>query len=110
VGVAALAAALAVGGTAGTVAAAHQGAFGQEVKAKVDACKDALKAGTHGIGDCVSDFATTNGKSDQTHGQNDQTHGNAPSTPGKPSNPGNSGAHGRPTVVPGKPTGTPGRP
>jgi hypothetical protein len=93
VGVAALAAALAIGGTAGTVAAAHQGAFGQQVKAQVQKCKDALAAGAHGIGDCVSDFASqhgqdnsqqhrqnnssTHGKSDQSHGKNDQTHGNS---------------------------------
>jgi hypothetical protein len=91
VGVAALTAALAIGGSAGTVAAAHQGAFGQQVKAKVAACKAALATGAHGIGDCVSDFAsqhgetnsaqhrqntsTTHGKSDQTHGKSDQTHG-----------------------------------
>src|SRR6202022_5171811 len=32
--------------------------WGQQVKLQVDACKDRLAAGQHGIGDCVSDFTT----------------------------------------------------
>ncbi len=79
----------------GTAAAAANGAFGQEVKAKVESCKDALAKGTHGIGECVSDFAQqhsqghpasnpndTHGKSQDTHGSSGQ-HGAPPSaTPG----------------------------
>ncbi|HEV2235368.1 MAG TPA: hypothetical protein VGR57_01795 [Ktedonobacterales bacterium] len=99
VGVAVLTALIATGGAAGTVAAAHQGAFGQQVKAQVDTCKDALKAGTHGIGDCVSDFASQHGQTErQQHSQSDSTSHGQPSSPGKsgshrPASPGKSGSH-----------------
>jgi hypothetical protein len=36
----------------GTAAAAANGAFGQQVKAQVANCKDALGHGAHGSGDC----------------------------------------------------------
>lgn len=77
----------------GTAAAAANGAFGQQVKAKVESCKDALAKGTHGIGDCVSDFAQQHSQSHQTsqgHGSSDAhtTHSN-------------EGNHGRPTATPG---------
>ena len=72
----------------GTVAAAANGAFGQQVKAHVESCKDALATGVHGIGDCVSDFAQQhnqgNGASNahNTH-SNNGNHGGPPSgTPG----------------------------
>jgi hypothetical protein len=32
--------------------------WGQQVKLQVEACKDRLAAGRHGLGECVSDFAT----------------------------------------------------
>jgi hypothetical protein len=32
--------------------------WGQQVKLQVDACKDRLSAGQHGIGDCMSDFTS----------------------------------------------------
>lgn len=35
--------------------------WGQQVKLQVEACKDKLSAGQHGIGDCVSDFTTRHG-------------------------------------------------
>jgi hypothetical protein len=83
----------------GTVAAAANGAFGQQVKAQVESCKDALAKGVHGIGDCVSDFAQQHGAQQRqqhsqghpasqshdndTHGKSDQQHGGGPSgTPG----------------------------
>jgi hypothetical protein len=101
-----LAALLAAGGTTGATVAAANGAFGQQVQQQVQTCKDDLKAGTHGIGQCVSTFAQQKGEQERDQHSN----GNAPSTSGKPSNPGNSGGHGQPTFVPGRPTGTPGRP
>jgi hypothetical protein len=85
-----------VGG--GTVAAAANGAFGQQVKAHVESCKDALAKGTHGIGDCVSDFT-------QQHNQSQQhSQGNGASNAhGTHSNNGNNnGNHG------GPPSATPG--
>ena len=89
-----LLAAGAVGG--GTAAAAANGAFGQQVKAKVAACKAALAQGTHGIGECVSDFAQQHGPQErQQHSQ-----GNGPNN--SQNTHGNSGNHG------GPPSGTPG--
>jgi len=89
----------------GTAAAAANGAFGQQVKAKVESCKDALAQGTHGIGECVSDFAQQHGVQQRqqhsqgqstSHGQSGDTHGKSQDTHG------NSGQHG------GPPTATPG--
>jgi hypothetical protein len=101
----------AVGG--GTVAAAASGAFGQQVKAKVESCKDALANGTHGIGECVSDFAqqhgvqqrqqhsqgqsTSHGQSGTTHGKSDQTHGKSGQHGGPPTaTPEAGNGHGKP--------------
>jgi hypothetical protein len=94
-----LAALIAAGGATGTVAAANAGAFGQQVKAHVESCKDALKAGTHGIGDCVSDFANQHGQTErQEHSQSNSTTHGQPTSPGKsgthrPANAGKSGSH-----------------
>jgi hypothetical protein len=83
-----LAALVATGGAAGTVAAANHGAFGQQVKAQVESCKDALTAGAHGIGECVSDFANQHGQMErQQHRQNDSTTHGQPSSPGKSGTP-----------------------
>jgi hypothetical protein len=58
--------------------------WGQKVKEQVDTCKDALAAGQHGIGKCVSDFAKTHGDtvsdSPKKHGEvnaNGNGNGNA---------------------------------
>jgi hypothetical protein len=95
---------------AGTAAAAANGAFGQQVKAQVESCKDALAKGTHGIGDCVSDFTTSHNHGSSasdthnTHSSSSSSHGKSSATPGS--------GHGKPTGTPGsghgKPTGTPG--
>src|SRR5216683_1597048 len=59
--VAAVAAAGAVTATAVTGSPNPQ-VWGQQVKAQVESCKDALTTGQHGIGDCVSDFASKHGQ------------------------------------------------
>ena len=106
VGVAVLAGLLATGGATGVAAAATHGAFGQQVKAQVESCKDALGTGAHGIGDCVSDFAQQHGA--QQRQQRSEGKGKPSSTPdahgnaGTAGNAGNSGAHGKPSD-PGKP-------
>jgi hypothetical protein len=43
--------------------------WGQQVKLQVDACKDRLSAGRHGIGDCVSDFTTKHEETTTTESQ-----------------------------------------
>lgn len=83
-----LVAVVATGSAVGVAAAADHGAFGQQVKAQVAACKTHLAQGAHGIGDCVSDFAQqhgaqqrqqhshgTKGKSDSSHGKSGNSHG-----------------------------------
>jgi hypothetical protein len=93
-----LAAALAAGTAGGATAAASQGAFGQQVKAQVAACKSHLTQGAHGIGDCVSDFAQQHGAQErQQHSQSGQNH---------PGNSGQSGSsHGSSGRMVGHPAG-----
>ena len=80
--------------------------WGQQVKTTVADCKAKLAAGQHGIGDCVSDFATQHGdlvsnqhRSDNSNGTtNGSTNG---SNNGKSDSSGNSTGH-KPTAAPGK--------
>jgi len=73
----------------------------------VQDCKAQLASGTHGIGDCVSDFAQQHGAQQRqqhsqgkpsstpgAHGKSDDTHGNSDSH-GKPPTPTPNG-HGKP--------------
>jgi hypothetical protein len=60
-GIAAAAAAATIAGAATETAitgSLSPSVWGQQVKLQVEACKDRLAAGRHGIGECVSDFAT----------------------------------------------------
>jgi hypothetical protein len=56
--------------------------WGQQVKVQVEKCKDALPAGQHGIGKCVSEFATQHSStsSDSTDSSSDSTGDNGKST------------------------------
>ena len=106
-----LAGTLVVGGAGATGAtvAAGNGAFGQSVKTQVQTCKSQLKDGMHGIGQCVSQFASQHGQ--QERDQHSQ--GGSSSTHGGGSTNGHGGAatnahgksgdsHGAPTnVTPG---------
>jgi hypothetical protein len=96
VSLAVLATLLATGGAAGaTAAAAANGAFGQQVKEQVQDCKAQLASGTHGIGDCVSDFAQQHGAQQrQQHSQGKPS--STPGAHGKSDGHGNSGDHGKP--------------
>ena len=96
VSLAVLATLLATGGAAGvTAAAAANGAFGQQVKEQVQDCKAQLASGTHGIGDCVSDFAQQHGKQQrQQHSEGKPS--STPDTHGKSDTHGNSDSHGKP--------------
>jgi hypothetical protein len=108
VGAAVLATLLVTGGATGVAAAASNGAFGQQVKEQVQDCKAQLASGTHGIGDCVSDFAQQHGAQQRqqhsqgkpsstpgAHGKSDDTHGKSDDTHGKPPTPTPNG-HGKP--------------
>ncbi len=78
--------------------------WGQQVKTTVADCKAKLAAGQHGIGDCVSDFATQHGDlvSDQ-HSKGNGTDGGTTSgsTTGSSNGSGNSAGH-KPTAPAGK--------
>ncbi|GAC1459398.1 MAG: hypothetical protein PVSMB4_18720 [Ktedonobacterales bacterium] len=81
---AALVSTLVATGAAGATTAADHGVFGQQVRAKVESCKLAVRQnGGHGIGMCVSAFASQHGQeerdqhSDSSHGKHSDTnHGN----------------------------------
>jgi len=101
---------LAVGAAAVATEAAVTGSanptnWGQAVVDQVQTCKDALKPGQHGIGQCVSAFAKTHGAQvGSEHASSARTHAsdareNHPSGP--PANP------GKPSTAPGKPSNVP---
>lgn len=76
--------------------------WGQAVVDQVNQCKDALKPGQHGIGQCVSAFASTHGKQvSSSHASDARTHASdarnahADHTPGPPAD------KGKPTDAPG---------
>jgi hypothetical protein len=83
-GVAVAAAAVTVAG-ATTTGSLDPTVWGQQVKERVAECKDKLGDGQHGIGDCVSSFASQHGKevasAARHHGQgadNPNAHGGNP--------------------------------
>jgi hypothetical protein len=86
--VAAVAAAGAVTATAVTHSP-NPDIWGQRVVSTVRACQSAAaKSGTHGIGDCVSDFASQNGQT--------QRDAHAANQAQQSSNPGSTHSSGRP--------------
>ena len=106
VGLAVALLAVAAAGAAAEAAAtgsANPTNWGQAVVDQVNKCKDALKPGQHGIGQCVSAFANTHGKQvSSEHAASQARTNGSDHTPGPPAN------KGKPTNVPtGKPTGVP---
>ena len=76
-GVAVAAAAVTVAAVS-TTGSLNPADWGQQVKQQVETCKDQLAAGEHGIGDCVSDFASQHGAtvaSDARHHGNPNSNG-----------------------------------
>ncbi|HEX9363891.1 MAG TPA: hypothetical protein VGA47_08910 [Candidatus Dormibacteraeota bacterium] len=81
-GVAVAAAAVTVAGTAAT-GSLDPTVWGQQVKDRVAECRDKLADGQHGIGDCVSSFASQHGQdvasAARQHGsENPNAHGGNP--------------------------------
>jgi hypothetical protein len=86
---------LVAAGAAAATAVTHSTnpqAWGQQVKEAVADCKDARRPGQHGIGDCVSAFATQHGattraehaqdkQSSESNEANDPGHANGKKTP-----------------------------
>ena len=75
--------------------------WGQQVVKQVNKCKDALTPGSHGIGQCVSSFASQHGKQVSADHRATPTpgHGQAQRTPGPPVNT----VHPTPPVHPTQP-------
>ena len=91
-GVAVAAAAVTITGAA-TTGSLNPADWGQQVKQQVSTCKDELASGQHGIGDCVSSFASKHGKSNtHTDGGGSST-GSTPAAGG--SSNGNANGHGK---------------
>src|SRR6266849_4232014 len=96
-GIAVAAAAVVVAGAATEVAVTgslNPTNWGQQVKTQVGACKaSAARLGVHGIGECVSDFASSKAREKQgKHKGNDNgtNNGKGNSNSHKPTNPGAS--------------------
>ncbi len=90
--VAVAAAAVTVAGAA-TTGSLNPTDWGQQVKQQVETCKSQLADGQHGIGDCVSGFASQHGASvasDARHHGDTNPHGNNGANGGA-----NSGGHGK---------------
>ena len=90
--VAVAAAAVTVAGAA-TTGSLNPIEWGQQVKQQVETCKSKLADGQHGIGDCVSGFASQHGASvasDARHHGDTNPHGNNGANGGA-----NSGGHGK---------------
>lgn len=83
--------------------------WGQAVVAQVDQCKDALKPGHHGIGECVSAFAKTHGPAvSQSHSSGAREHASDARRNGGAHTPGSPADKGKPTSAPGgKPSPVP---
>lgn len=97
---------------AAVTGSANPSNWGQAVVQQVDTCKDALKPGTHGIGQCVSTFAKQHGKavSASTTRGNSSAHASSARgdhTPGPPANAGPPANPGKSTNAPGKSTSVP---
>src|SRR5713226_8501484 len=95
-GVAVAAAAVTVAGAA-TTGSLNPTVWGQQVSEKVETCKSKLADGQHGIGDCVSAFASQHGAavaSAARHHGNGNDNGNGNSNGGGSSN-GNGSGNGR---------------
>jgi hypothetical protein len=59
--------------------------WGKQVVKQVNTCKDALAPDSHGIGECVSSFASQNGKSSSADHRATPTPAHGEHTPGPPS-------------------------
>jgi len=79
----------------------NPGDWGKQVVKQVEDCKDALVPGTHGIGDCVSDFASQKGNNG-TNGSSAEHRANP--TPGQGQHTQVPPAKGKPTAHPTPPT------
>ena len=75
----------------------NPGDWGKQVVKQVNTCKDALAPGSHGIGQCVSAFASSKHGSAGAEHRATPTPGHAGHTPGPPPGKGKPSPHPRPT-------------
>ena len=76
----------------------NPGDWGKQVVKQVNDCKAALTPGSHGIGDCVSSFASRHGKDVSAEHRATPTPGHGVHTPGPPAGKGKGAP--RPTPTP----------
>jgi hypothetical protein len=106
-GVAVAAAAVTVAGAA-TTGSLNPAVWGQHVSDQVQTCKSQLSAGQHGIGDCVSGFASQHGAAVASAArQHGQGNGNGNGSSGAHGNGNGNGNSHKPTMPPGPPTNKP---
>jgi hypothetical protein len=74
--------------------------WGKQVVKQVNTCKDALAPGSHGIGQCVSSFASKHGQDSSAEHRATPTPGHAAHTPGQPPGKGKPTAHPTPPSHP----------
>jgi hypothetical protein len=75
----------AAGGEALITGSVNPGDWGKQVVQQVNLCKEALAPGSHGIGKCVSSFASQHGKQESSDHKAKPTPGRGPEhTPGPP--------------------------
>ena len=75
--------------------------WGQQVKQQVQTCKDELAPGEHGIGQCVSAFASQHGQAQRAAHSQAGEHGKPDGQPGQ------GDEHGKPEDHPGQGSGKP---
>lgn len=74
--------------------------WGQQVVKQVNNCKTALAPGSHGIGQCVSSFASQHGQDVSAEHHATPTPGHGVHTPGPPAGKGNPSPHPTPPSHP----------
>ena len=74
--------------------------WGNQVVKQVNTCKDALAPGSHGIGQCVSSFASQHGQESNAEHRATPTPGHGEHTPGPPPEKGKPTAHPAPPSHP----------
>lgn len=85
-----------------TTGSLNPNAWGQQVKEQVQDCKDTLRAsGVRGIGECVSDFANTHGKTVSANHRNSDARTNDHDKDKNKNS--NNGQHGKPSDLPHQP-------
>jgi hypothetical protein len=83
-------------GEAAITGSANPSDWGKQVVEQVKDCKAALTPGSHGIGQCVSEFASQHGNKGGASNRANPNAGNGQHTPGPPAGKGKPASHATP--------------